>query len=199
MEEFLEDSVNHDHEYTLSAPKKITKNPPVPFTTSGLQQKASSEHNYSPSETMSICQKLYESSFITYMRTDSKTYSPEFIENTKKYIVDKWSDKYINPNIQYLTLGFAPDSGASDSSSKTKPTKSKKNDDKGIKAQEAHEAIRPTNISVSKIPDTFTPREQKLYKLIWTNTIESCMSHATGLSITASFTAPKNNEYKYKY
>jgi DNA topoisomerase-1 len=197
MEEFLEESVNHDHEYTLSAPKKITKTPPVPFTTSGLQQKASSEHNYSPSETMSICQKLYESSLITYMRTDSKTYSPEFIENTKKYIVDKWSDKYINPNIQYLALGFAPDSGAGDSSSKTKPTKSKKNDDKGIKAQEAHEAIRPTNISVSKIPDTFTPREQKLYKLIWTNTIESCMSYATGLSITASFTAPKNNEYKY--
>jgi DNA topoisomerase-1 len=46
-------------------------------------------------------------------------------------------------------------------------------------------------------PDTFTSREQKLYKLIWTNAVESCMSHATGVTITAHLTAPKDNEYKY--
>jgi DNA topoisomerase-1 len=205
VEEFLEESVNHEHVFTLLPSKKISKAPPSPFTTSALQQKASSEYNYSPSETMSICQKLYEGSFITYMRTDSRTYSPEFIENTKRYISEKWSDKYLNPNIQYLALGFSSGGGGGgeDGSSASKQGKTAKaskgsgSDDKGVKAQEAHEAIRPTNISTLKIPDTFTPREQKLYKLIWTNAIESCMSHATGVTITAHLTAPKSNEYKY--
>ena len=199
VEEFLEESVNHDHVFTLSPPKKTSKAPPTPFTTSALQQKASSDYNYSPSETMSICQKLYEGSFITYMRTDSKTYSPEFIEHAKRYISEKWSDKYINPNIQYLSLGFGSGStSGGDATKQSKQTKTGKgSDDKGVKAQEAHEAIRPTNISTLKIPDTFTAREQKLYKLIWTNAVESCMSHATGVSITACLTAAKNNEYKY--
>ena len=201
VEEFLEESVNHDHVYTLLSPKKTSKAPPCPFTTSALQQKASSEYNYSPSETMSICQKLYESSFITYMRTDSKTYSPEFIESAKRYISEKWSDKYINPNIQYLALGFSSGGDGANMDKQTKTGKtgktSKGSDDKGVKAQEAHEAIRPTNISTLKIPDTFTAREQKLYKLIWTNAVESCMSHATGVTITACLTAPESNEYKY--
>ena len=207
VEEFLEESVNHEHVFTLLPPKKMSKAPPSPFTTSALQQKASSEYNYSPSETMSICQKLYEGSFITYMRTDSRTYSPEFIENAKRYISEKWSDKYLNPNIQYLALGFSSGGGGGggggDSSTTAKQGKIAKaskgsgSDDKGVKAQEAHEAIRPTNISTLKIPDTFTPREQKLYKLIWTNAVESCMSHTTGVTITAHLTAPKSNEYKY--
>jgi DNA topoisomerase-1 len=136
------------------------------------------------------------------MRTDSRTYSPEFIENAKRYISEKWSDKYINPDIQYLALGFGS-GGGGDSSTTTKQGKTGKankgsgSGDKGVKAQEAHEAIRPTNISTLKIPDTFTSREQKLYKLIWTNAVESCMSHATGVTITAHLTAPKGNEYKY--
>lgn len=202
VEEFLEESVNHDHEFTLSPPKKVSKAPPSPFTTSALQQKASSEHNYSPSETMSICQKLYEGSLITYMRTDSRTYSPEFIESAKRYICENWNDKYINPDIQYLALGFGSSADSSTTGKQGKTGKANKgsgsgSDDKGVKAQEAHEAIRPTNISILKIPDTFTPREQKLYKLIWTNAVESCMSHATGTSITAHLTAPKSNEYKY--
>jgi len=198
VEEFLEESVNHDHIFTLLSPKKTSKAPPCPFTTSALQQKASSEYNYSPSETMSVCQKLYESSFITYMRTDSKTYSPEFIESAKRYISEKWSDKYINPNIQYLALGFGSGGDSANTAKQSKTTKTGKgSDDKGVKAQEAHEAIRPTNISTLKIPDTFTAREQKLYKLIWTNAVESCMSHATGVTITACLTAPNSNEYKY--
>ena len=89
VEEFLEESVNHDHIYNVLPPKKTTKQPPSPFSTSLLQQKASSEMHYSPAETMSICQKLYESSFITYMRTDSKMYSEEFIGKAKAFIGKK--------------------------------------------------------------------------------------------------------------
>ena len=200
VEEFLEESVNHDHIYTVLPPKKTTKQPPSPFSTSLLQQKASSEMHYSPSETMAICQKLYESSFITYMRTDSKMYSEEFIGKAKAFIGEKWSDKYINPCIERLCLGAG---GSSESDSGTTDTKkSSRSSSKSaaadtVKAQEAHEAIRPTKVEVTSIPDTFTQRERNLYKMIWTNTVESCMATSTGISITATVTAPKNEEYKY--
>ena len=177
VEEFLEESVNHDHIYNVLPPKKTTKQPPSPFSTSLLQQKASSEMHYSPAETMSICQKLYESSFI---------------------IGEKWSDKYINPSIERLCLG----AGSSSESGITDTKKSSRSSSKSaaadtVKAQEAHEAIRPTKVEVTSIPDTFTQRERNLYKMIWTNTVESCMATSTGIAVTATVTAPKNEEYKY--
>ena len=199
VEEFLEETANYQHEFDLLPPKKSTKSPPTPFTTSLLQQKASSELHYSPSETMAICQKLYESSLITYMRTDSKTYSEEFIEKAKQYISEKWSDKYIHSNIKTLCLGFV--SAENDTTQGAKKSREKKStkdaQSSPVKAQEAHEAIRPTKIEVMTIPDTFTAREQRLYKMIWTNTIESCMQHATCTSVTAIITAPNKNEYRY--
>jgi DNA topoisomerase-1 len=198
VEEFLEDSVNHDHIYNVLPPKKTTKQPPSPFSTSLLQQKASSEMHYSPAETMAICQKLYESSFITYMRTDSKMYSEEFIGKAKAFIGEKWSDKYINPSIERLCLGAgsSSESGIKDTK-KLSRSSSKSVAADTVKAQEAHEAIRPTKIEIDKIPDTFTQRERNLYKMIWTNTVESCMAASTGISVTATVTAPKNDEYRY--
>jgi DNA topoisomerase-1 len=195
-ESFLEESANHDHQFNLLSPKKVTKTPPTPFTTSLLQQKASSEMHYSPAETMSICQKLYESSYITYMRTDSKTYSAEFVDKMKKHISSTWDEKYVHPDIDRLVIG------AEASTSKVKVSKKAVSaSSPPVKAQEAHEAIRPTKIEVSAIPDSFTAREQKLYKLIWTNAMESCMSNATCSSLTATITAPttgtNNNEYRF--
>ena len=194
VEEFLEESVNHDHIYTVLPPKKTTKQPPSPFSTSLLQQKASSEMHYSPAETMSICQKLYEGSFITYMRTDSKMYSDEFIGKAKAFIGEKWSDKYINPGIERLCLGGGGGGGGGGGDSRTSKSAAK-NDP--VKAQEAHEAIRPTKIETTSIPETFTQRERNLYKIIWINTVESCMAASTGVSITATVTAPKKEEYRY--
>jgi DNA topoisomerase-1 len=202
VESFLEESANHDHQFNLLSPKKVSKTPPTPFTTSLLQQKASSEMHYSPSETMSICQKLYENSYITYMRTDSKTYSAEFVNKMKNHIISTWDEKYVHPDINRLVIGVeasAPKvkvskkaAAASASASAAPPP---------IKAQEAHEAIRPTKIEVSSIPDSFTAREQKLYKLIWTNAMESCMSNATCSSLTATITAPMTytNENEYRF
>jgi DNA topoisomerase-1 len=202
-EAFLEESANHEHQFNLLPPKKVTKTPPTPFTTSLLQQKASSEMHYSPAETMSICQKLYENSYITYMRTDSKTYSAEFVDKMKKHISSTWDEKYVHPDIDRLVIGAT----TTTTTSKTKVSKKAGAvpHPPPVKAQEAHEAIRPTKIEVSAIPDSFTAREQKLYKLIWTNAMESCMSNATCSSLTATITAPtitdaketKENEYRF--
>ena len=89
---FLQLSLQHKHIYTCCKPKKASRNPPSPLTTSIIQQQASNELKISPKETMRICQKLYEAGLITYMRTDSKTFSLKFIETVKQYILDKWKD-----------------------------------------------------------------------------------------------------------
>jgi DNA topoisomerase-1 len=183
--DFLYGSIDFKHIYSCSLPIKVYKKPPEPFTTSRIQQVASNEFHYSPKETMCICQLLYEGGFITYMRTDSKTYSGEFIDSVKSYIKCKYldSDKYINENIDYLI-----------NSIKKEPSKlTKKN-----VTQDAHEAIRPTNISLNELPEHLDSKERRMYKMIWENTLESCMSSASFYSITASISAFENNKFTYK-
>ena len=91
--DFLDGSADFSHIYTCSKPVKTTKKQPEPFTTSSLQQTASNELHYAPKETMRVCQALYEGGYITYMRTDSKTYSKDFISLTKDYIVRNYEAK----------------------------------------------------------------------------------------------------------
>lgn len=188
---FLEDSSDFEHIFNISEPKNTTKNPPVPFITSTIQQTCSNEFKMSPKETMSICQKLYEGGYITYMRTDCKIYSKEFIEKAKDFIKKEYGEEYISSNIDLLS--------ESNTNHKTKKTKkNKENDDNDkVKAQEAHEAIRPTNIHLNELPDEMELKEKKLYKLIWTHTVESCMSPAIYKTITSTITAPETHLYKY--
>ena len=187
MEQFLEESVSFDHIYTCSKPKQTTKNPPTPFTTSSLQQKASSELNISPKDTMSICQKLYEAGFITYMRTDSTTFCLEFIEKASSFIKDKYGDTYLHTDVNRL----------SERKVEKPKKKSNKKEEKENNAQEAHEAIRPTDVTMEKIDDSFSSKEKRMYNLIWSVTVESCMSPALYNSISAKITAPMEQEYKY--
>ena len=186
MADFLEESANFEHKYNVTKPRETTKNPPIPFTTSALQQKASNEFNFSPKQTMKLAQTLYENGHITYMRTDSKKYSKEFVNSAKKYIKKEYGEDYISSSIGKLVN--------SDSGEKKKSKKKKDNN-----AQEAHEAIRPTKININtlNVSGKITAREVKLYNLIWRNTIESCMSPAKYYSITAKITAPENHLYKY--
>lgn len=121
----------------------------APFTTSTLQQTASSRLSYSPSNTMRIAQKLYEAGHITYMRTDSTNLGKGAVESILKMVEKKYGKEYAEAH--------------------TYATKSKN-------AQEAHEAIRPTNIEKPSVGTT--PEQKKLYELIWGRAISSQMSDA---------------------
>lgn len=189
--DFFDETSDFYHVYTCSQPIKVFKKQPEPFTTSTLQQTASNELHYAPKETMRICQALYEGGYITYMRTDSKTYSKEFINSTKEYILHNYEAKYINENIDGLITGASKPEVVK---KKTKKTETKVKDSL---CQEAHEAIRPTNISLFELPETLDSKERRMYKLIWENTLESCMSQASFYSITASISATQNMKFIY--
>ena len=125
------------------------KSPAPPFTTSTLQQEAARKLGFSVSKTMVVAQQLYEAGYITYMRTDSVNLSNMALAVAHKVVADKYGEDYAKTR-KYVT--------------KTKG------------AQEAHEAIRPTDISRETIPgDTFA---KHLYELIWKRTIASQMSDA---------------------
>ena len=125
------------------------RTPRAPFTTASLQQSASSRLGFSPSKTMFVAQRLYEAGHISYMRTDSTNLSKEVIPQIEKVITEKYGS-------QYVTL-------------RAYQTKSKN-------AQEAHEAIRPTNFSKSDVGDS--DEQKRLYNLIWRKTVASQMSDA---------------------
>ena len=205
IKEFLELSKTFEHILKRDVEKETKKTPPTPFTTSGLQQAANNNMHISPKDTMSLAQKLYEGGYITYMRTDSKVYSEEFVENGKKYILEKYDEKYINPEINKITQALNKENKIEeieekDKKKEKKGKKSKKENDSASLAQEAHEAIRPTNIDIEKIPedeDIFTARHRKLYRLIWTNTLESLMAPAIYKQLNVKISAPQNYYYKY--
>jgi DNA topoisomerase-1 len=120
----------------------------APFTTSTLQQEASNRLGYNVTNTMRIAQRLYEEGFITYMRTDSVNLSEEAINGAKSQIISEFGKEYSNP---------------------------KKFTTKSASAQEAHEAIRPTDFSLKTVPDSSL---NSLYQLIYRRTLASQMSNA---------------------
>jgi len=146
--------------------KPAKKSPSAPFTTSTLQQEASSKLGFSVSQTMVVAQHLYEAGKITYMRTDSVNLSDTALGQAKEEIAKNYGDKYVN--IRHYK------------------TKSKG-------AQEAHEAIRPTYLEKQTVDGALN--EQRLYELIWKRTIASQMSDAelekTAVTIGVSAAAEK--------
>ena len=146
---FLEKCRTTDFQVLDVQTKPAQKSPAAPFTTSTLQQEASLKLGFSVSRTMSVAQKLYESGKITYMRTDSVNFSQAALDASKNEITKNWGPEYSNPT-RYKT--------------------------KSAGAQEAHEAIRPTDFSLHYT--TGESDEVKLYDLIWKRSIASQMSHA---------------------
>lgn len=147
-EKFLEQAKTTEFKVLNVETKPGTRSASAPFTTSTLQQEASSRLGYNVTNTMRLAQRLYEEGFITYMRTDSVNLSQEAIEGAKKQIVSEYGTEYSSPR-NYTT--------------------------KSASAQEAHEAIRPTDFAVKSIGDA---QLNKLYQLIYRRTLASQMSNA---------------------
>ncbi len=138
----------------------------APFTTSTLQQTASTRLGFSPGRTMQVAQKLYEAGHITYMRTDSTNLGKDSLVNIKKTVTKEF--------------------GAEHAETKEYKTKNKN-------AQEAHEAIRPTHVEKKSVGTT--PEQKALYDLIWRRTVASQMKDAKILrtKISAKTTSMPNN------
>ncbi len=172
----------NDAAFTVSKIKKGVRNkqPAPPFTTSTLQQEAARKLGFTGQRTMRIAQQLYEgvdisgqgtTGLITYMRTDSLRISAEARAAGKKYILNNFSDKYLPKTDRY----FKSKSGS----------------------QDAHEAIRPTNVfnTPDKIGESLTAEQRKLYKLIWERFIASLMSNCVQDTVAVDITA---KDYVFK-
>ena len=151
------------------------KNPPAPFTTSTMQQEASKLLNYASQKTMRIAQQLYEGvdikgegtvGLVSYIRTDSVRIADEAYEEVKDYILGNFGDTYIKERRKYKT-------------------------DK--RAQDAHEAIRPTSAlrTPDSIKDSLSRDQYRLYKLIWERFVASQMSSAEYMTLSADIQSDK--------
>ncbi|PIK16643.1 type I DNA topoisomerase [Halobacteriovorax sp. JY17] len=165
VDKILKDVQGKDLKVVDVKKKERKQNPTPPFTTSKLQQEAANKLGYTAKRTMMTAQKLYEGiqltehgmqGLITYMRTDSVRTAPEAMSSLREFITDKYGKDYLSIDpIEYKKKGSS-------------------------KVQDAHEAIRPTNLAFT--PDSvrgdLEPDQQKLYELIWNKFISSQMSQA---------------------
>ena len=163
---FLEKSKTFKHMLSINASKIVSKDSPKPFNTSKLLQSASSLLKLNPKMTMFFCQQLYQDGYITYMRTDSQKYSKEFLEKSNIFIKSNFGEEYISDNVNIINTNNA----------------------------DPHEAIRVTSLE-NKFINCNDKKMSDLYRLIWKNTVESCMKNATYKTILVNVTAPLN--YKY--
>lgn len=147
--DWLDGLTNSEYTVNQVSRKPSVRNPGAPFTTSTLQQEASRRLGYSVRQTMNLAQRLYENGHITYMRTDSTILSEQAIKASEEYIVKNYGKQYHNHR-QYQT--------------------------KNSSAQEAHEAIRPTNFNTLGM--NVDEQQKRLYELIWQRTLSSQMAQA---------------------
>lgn len=147
--EFLQSCKNHNFSIADKETKPAKKSPAGPFTTSTLQQEASRKLYFSVAQTMSVAQKLYEAGHISYMRTDSVNLSEDARKAAQQEITTQYGKEYSKPR-NFTT--------------------------KNKSAQEAHEAIRPTDMSKHSVSGD--ANQKKLYDLIWKRTLASQMSEA---------------------
>jgi DNA topoisomerase-1 len=154
--------------------KEVKRHPYPPLTTSKMQQSANIAFGYTSKKTMSLAQILYQAGYITYMRTDSTNLSKKAIGQIRDLIKDKYGDKYL-------------------------PEKPKYYKTKSRNAQEAHEAIRPTNFNVTKeeIKKEFSSAHAKVYDLIWRRAVSSQMNPKKAKVLTVKISPKDVNKPEY--
>jgi DNA topoisomerase-1 len=171
VEGFLTASKTWSHVFVAGEQRLAERAPPKPYNTSALLQAANNTMRLGAKETMSACQTLYQLGHITYMRTENRKYAPEFVEKATAYIAEKWSPKHVATLLPVNTDTNNP-----------------------------HEAIRATNIQMRElvlVGDKASATIGRLYKLIWLNTVQSCMSAATYNTLPLSIGAPLGHTYKH--
>ncbi len=144
--------------------KEVRRHPYPPFITSTLQQEASRKLGFSAKQTMSVAQKLYEAGLITYMRTDGITVAPEAIDEARRWIGSVHGKQYV-------------------------PEKPRMYKSKVKNAQEAHEAVRPTEIHKTPPQAGLSGEQFRLYELIWKRMVASQMESAVMGQVTIDFTS----------
>ncbi|WP_372766756.1 type I DNA topoisomerase [Lutibacter sp.] len=162
---FLNSCINAKFKVDDLQKKPATKSPAAPFTTSTLQQEASRKLYFPVAKTMMIAQRLYEAGLITYMRTDSLNLSEDAKSEAQEEIISSYGKEYSKPR-SFLT--------------------------KAKGAQEAHEAIRPTSMSLQSVSIDYD--QDRLYDLIWKRTIASQMSDAQLERTNVKITNTNNKE-----
>lgn len=161
--DFLSKSKEFPHTLSLCSPKENKSSPPKPLNTSTLLQTASNVLQMSPKDTMKFCQVLYQNGHITYMRTENKKYSSEYLKDVKQYIEKKWNETYVGDIINL------------ENRDKSNP----------------HEAIRVTHLHVTELSgEEYVGKIAKLYKLIWKISVQSCMKEATYQHIDTHISCP---------
>jgi len=163
--------------------------PPDPLMTSTLQQQASALFSLSPKVTMQVAQKLYEAGHITYMRTDKATLSEEAVTEARAVVEAKWGPTYLGPEVKTKVV-------KEEVKTKGKGKAKAKGDEKDVagdevKAQEAHEAIRPTHMEIETIDSDGLGA--KLYGLIRQRALQSVMAKAVGENLKVVFHCEKES------
>lgn len=168
--EIVSNIKSSDIEVTKVNKKETKKKAPTPFITSTLQRSASSRLNFSAKQTMMFAQRLYENGFITYMRTDSLNLSKSALQKARGFIKNEYGDKYVLDKPRVFKT-------------------------KSESAQEAHEAIRPTDPTLKPEDlDIEQDKAKKLYKLIWERFIGCQLPNAKFERTTVEVTSEKDDE-----
>lgn len=162
----------------------VLHSPPHAFKTSVFQQEASKRYNISPKDSMRIAQKLYEHGKISYHRTDTTHLSDVFKNASKEYILKTYGEEYLSEEMKEFVMPLE------DSISEEKTKK------KGEQA--AHEAIRPTDVSVSMLSeDVFDQKDKLLYRMIWVQAVASLMAREKCKRYTAIILLSNSEKYTF--
>ena len=182
VEAFLKASQTHKHMLEIGKSRISVRSPPKPFNTATMLQSASNLFGMGAKDAMACCQSLYQMGHITYMRTESRKYSPVFTEIAAKYIAETWTKEHVNAELQT-----------------TEEPLPQTTDSEPL----AHEAIRVTNIHMRDFAIISTASNnmaslERMYKMIWQNTVQSCMSNATFNCLPLSVSS-SNIDASYKH
>jgi DNA topoisomerase-1 len=188
---YLEIHHTEPHGTVLTAETKPwSESAPLPLITSTLQQQASTLFRSQPKKTMNTAQRLYEAGHITYMRTDKAVLSEEAYKAAQTLVTTRYGVEYNKREVVQTSEG-----------PKKKGKKKGEEEPEKPKAQEAHEAIRPTHFEVVNLPgdEDWSAVDRKIYSLIWQRAVQSVMAPVKGDQRTVTFVADGDDQADFQW